>query len=102
MKEQFKSVDLFGQSFSLTWHGEDQYKTSFGASISWIIMIIMVAYTVFRLHYLVNRMAPTIAKTTLIRDPKDDAPFKPYESGFDFAFGLGKPIEPYYGFMTAK
>ena len=102
MKDQFKSVDLFGQSVNLTWQGEDQYKTSLGASISWVIVIIMLAYTIFRLHYMVNRLSPSIAKTTLIRDPNADAPFKPQETGFDFAFGLGKPIDPTIGFMTAK
>ena len=94
VKEQFKSVDLFGQSVGLTWQGEDTYKTSFGASITWIIYIIMAAYTIFRLHYLVNRMAPSIAKTTMIRHPLEDEPFRPSETGFDFAFGLGKPIDP--------
>ena len=54
----------------------------------------MLAYTIFRLHFLVNRLAPGIAKTTLIRDPAEDEPFKPSETGFDFAFGLGKPIDP--------
>ena len=62
----------------------------------------MLGYTTFRLHYMVNRMAPTIAKTTLIREPNADEPFKPQETGFDFAFGLGKPIDASYGFMTAK
>jgi len=47
-------------------------------------------------------MAPSIAKTTLIREPNADAPFKPQETGFDFAFGLAKPIDASYGFMTAK
>ena len=61
-----------------------------------------MAYTIFRVHYLVNRMAPSINKTTLIRDPSTDAPFNPQETGFDFAFGLGKPIDPSYGFMTVK
>jgi hypothetical protein len=77
MKEQYKSIDLFGQSVSFTWQGEDQYKTTLGASISWIIMIIMLAYTIFRLHFLVNRYAPNIARTSFIRDPAEDAPFRP-------------------------
>jgi hypothetical protein len=49
MKEQFKSLDLFGQQVSLTWNGQDQYKTSIGASVSSIIRIILIAYTVKRL-----------------------------------------------------
>jgi len=77
MKERFKSVDLFGQQVGLTWQGEDQYKTSFGASISWVILVIMIAYTAFRGFYLINRLAPGIAKTTLIRPPDEDITFRP-------------------------
>ena len=77
MKERFKSVDLFGQQVGLTWQGEDQYKTSIGASLSWLITIVMLAYTIFRFYYLVNRLAPSIAKTSLIRPPTEDSPFQP-------------------------
>ena len=86
----------------MTWQGEDQYKTSMGASISWIIVFIMLAYTAFRGYYLVNRLSPGIAKTSLIRPPEDDIAFKPQETGFDFAFGLGKPLDPTLGHFSVK
>ena len=77
MKERFKSVDLFGQQVGLTWQGDDQYKTSVGASLSWLIMLVMIAYTIFRLYFMVNRLNPNISKTSLIRDPNEDSPFSP-------------------------
>ena len=102
MKESFKSVDMFGQSVNFTWNGEDTYKTSWGALVSWVILFIMTAYTVYRLVYMVNRWNPSVAKTTLIRSAEEDEPFNPTESGFDFAFGLLKDLPKEIGFYTVK
>ena len=102
MKEQFKSLDLFGQQVSLTWNGEDQYKTSIGASLSTIIWIIMIAYTVMRFTEMVQRDSPSIAKFSLIKTAEQDQPFNPQKSGFDFAFGLSKPLDPTIGFFTVN
>ncbi|TNV82719.1 hypothetical protein FGO68_gene2428 [Halteria grandinella] len=102
MKESFKSVDMFGQSVSFTWNGEDTYKTSWGAFLSWIILLIMAAYTIYRLIYMVNRWNPGVAKTTLIRGADEDEPFSPSESGFDFAFGIGKDLPKDIGFFTVR
>lgn len=93
---------MFGQSVSLTWNGEDTFKTSWGAFISWIILIIMTAYTVYRLIYMIMRWNPSIAKTTLIRGADEDLPFSPQDSGFDFAFGFGKDLPKDIGFFTVK
>lgn len=62
----------------------------------------MVAYTAFRGYYLVNRLAPGIAKTSLIRPPEEDISFRPQDTGFDFAFGLGKGLDPTIGFFSVK
>jgi hypothetical protein len=88
MREKFKTVDLFGQSVNLTWNGEDNYKTTFGAAISSVLIVILLAYTSYRIYYLVNRNNPTISKTTFIRDPSQEEEFRPQDLGFDFAFGL--------------
>ena len=55
MKEKFKSVDLFGQSVNLTWNGEDEYKTMFGASISWVLRIVITAFFISKFVILVTR-----------------------------------------------
>jgi hypothetical protein len=55
LKEKFKSVDLFGHSVNLTWNGEDQYKTMFGASISWLLRLVITAYLVYKFIVLVTR-----------------------------------------------
>ncbi len=102
VKEQFKSIDLFGQQVNLTWNGEDQYKTTIGAILSTAIWVIMLAYTIMRFTDMVSRKNPTIAKYSLIRLPEEDLPFSPQESGFDFAFGLSKALDPSIGYFTVN
>lgn len=102
MKERYKSVDLFGQGVSLTWNGEDTYKTAIGATLSWAILAVMAAYSIYRLYYMITLQNPTISKTSLIKTLEEDVPWKPQDTGFDFAFGLNSPIDPSYGFFTAK
>ena len=73
----------------------------FGASVSTIILILMLAYSAYRLVYMVERLNPTITKTTLIRSEADDLPYRPQDSGFDFAFAMNSPLDPSIGFFTA-
>ena len=77
VKESFKSFDLFGQQISLTWNGEDQYKTTIGATLSTAIWVVMLAYTIMRFTDMVTRSNPSIAKYSLIRLPEEDLPFSP-------------------------
>jgi len=87
---------------NLTWNGEDEYKTTFGASVSTVLILILLAYSAYRLFFLVNRFNPTVSKTTLIRDPEEDMPFRPQDFGFDFSFGLVKQLDPSYGYFTLR
>ena len=77
VQRNFKSIDLFGQSVNLTWNGEDQYKTGFGASISFVLLLILLAFSSYKLYYLVNRFNPNLTKTTLIRSPEEEKAFRP-------------------------
>ncbi len=85
---------------NLTINGEDEYKTMWGAMMSTIIWIIVIAYTIYRFYYMILRLNPNIARTTLIKTADEDEPFNPQETGFDFAFGLGAPLDPTLGFFT--
>ena len=93
---------MFGESISITWNGEDTYKTMPGATLSWIILIIMAAYSIYRIIYMVNRWNPAVAKTTLIKTAEEDLPFSPSETGFDFAFSLNNNLDPTYGNFTVR
>ncbi len=102
VKEQFKSFDIFGQSVNFTWNGEDQFKTTWGASVSLLITLMMLAYTLYRFYYFVERENPTVSRTTLIRTVEEDEPFNPMEKGFEFAFGLKALLPPSIGFFTVR
>lgn len=73
-----------------------------GAFISWIILFIMLAYSGYRLYFMVNRMNPTITRTTLIKTPDEDVPFRPQDTGFDFAFSLTDRLDPSIGHFTVR
>lgn len=65
-------------------------------------MIVLLAYTAYRLYYLAERYNPTVQKITLMRSPDEDLPFRPQDYGFDFSYGLVNQLDPSYGFFTAK
>ena len=60
-KEKFKSMDMFGQKPRLTWNGEEQYKTMWGAMVSTVISVIILVYFGYRLNVLIYRIDPTFA-----------------------------------------
>lgn len=93
---------MFGQSINLTWNGEDEYKTMFGASISWVLRIVITAYLCYKFIIMVTRQNPTVTKTTGIRAPEDEEPYRPQEQGFDFAFGLRSYMDPSIGYFTVQ
>lgn len=99
-KEAFKEIDYFGQKVNIKWDGKDEFKTSFGALVSLGLMLLLLAYTAYRLFYLVHRYNPTVTKTTLIRSVDEEIDFRPQDFGFDFAFGLGVPLDPTVGYFT--
>jgi hypothetical protein len=100
MMDKYKSVDLFGQSVNLTWNGEDEYKTTLGASISWVLLIVLTIYLFYKFIKMVTRQDPDVTKTTGIRAPEDEEAFRPQDAGFDFAFGLRKLLDPAIGYFT--
>ena len=74
----------------------------FGASISWVLRIVITAYLVYKFIVLVTRQNPTVTKTTGIRDASEEEPFKPQLGGFDFAFGLKGNLDPSIGYFTVQ
>ncbi len=64
--------------------------------------MILLAFTGYKLFYLANRFNPNVNKITLIRSADDEVAFKPQEGGFDFAFGMKKPLDPSYGYFTVN
>ena len=99
-RESFKSIDQFGQSVSLTWNGEDQYKTMLGASVSFILIIIISVYASSKLYGTLLRLDPDVSKVSFIRLPTEEDFYKPQLDSFDFAFGLKTHLDPSYGYIS--
>ena len=76
-KEKFKSMDMFGQEPKLTWNGEEQYKTLWGATVSTVITFLLLAFFMYRILFLVWRMDPAFAMATLRLTPEDDTYYQP-------------------------
>ena len=58
--EKFRSLDLYGQEFSLNYHGAETFKTYHGAIFSILVVIFVVNHTVVNLIKLVNRKNPEV------------------------------------------
>ncbi|CDW85794.1 UNKNOWN [Stylonychia lemnae] len=102
MKDKFKSLDYFGQTVTFTYDGADQFKTTFGASVSLVLILILMLFGVYKFVYLVNRWNPNVIKTSFLRDLKEEPAFRPQDLGFDFAFGIGEEIPANIGKFSVK
>ena len=77
MRNRFKGLDYFGQNVTFTYNGEDQFKTTFGAAVSLVLIIILTAFSIFKFYYLVNRFNPSVLKTSFLRDLSEEPAFRP-------------------------
>ena len=102
MSDRFKGIDWFGQTIQLTYKGEDSYKTMLGASVSFLLILLLLGFSIFKAYYLFSRFNPEVTKISLLRDMSDGTVFKPQDTGFDFAFGLNTVIDPQIGHFTVR
>lgn len=65
-------------------------------------MLILFAFSIYKLYYLFNRYGAQLSKTTLIRLPDEEESFRPQDGGFDFAFGLKNKLDPQFGYFTVN
>ncbi len=52
---KFKEIDLYGESVSLTYKGEQSYKTMPGAFVSVIVLLTMIAFSTYRCIIFISR-----------------------------------------------
>ena len=65
-RDSYKSIDMFGQSVTFTWKGENQFKTSFGATVSLVLMIVLGVYTLYKAIQVFDRTNPNVSMSTNI------------------------------------
>ena len=94
---KFKEIDLYGEKISLTYKGEQTYKTLPGAIISVLVLLTMLAFSTYRCLVFVTRDGPELSKQSFTRDLDHEEALLPNNFGFNIAFGLKRPIDPDYG-----
>ena len=98
----FKDLDFYGEEIKLTYKGDDKYKTYPGAFMSLLLVLILLAYSIYRGVILINKMNPDVSKKSFLRDLNLAGEFQPYESGFNFAFNTKKSIDPTIAYFTVR
>lgn len=66
--DYFKSIDVYGEKISLTYKGEETFKTYPGAITSLMILSLVLLYGVFRSYLLIYRVDPEVSKKSFQRD----------------------------------
>ena len=94
---KFKEIDLYGHSVSLTYKGEQNYKTIPGAIMSLIVILTILAFSTYKSIVFVTKQDPNVSKQVFTRDLDHEGPLYPKDYGFNLAFGLKRPIDPKYG-----
>lgn len=87
-KEKYKSFDQFGQNVTFTYNGEDTFKTMFGATMSYIIIVIVLYFAYKKIDILAHRLNPTVMSTSFSRDLDAEDPYRPQDIGFSLGFGV--------------
>ena len=77
MKDRYKGLDWFGQTIHLTYKGDEAYKTMFGAFVSSILIIILLAFFIFKAYNMFKYIDPQITKVSLVRDMNDGFVYQP-------------------------
>jgi hypothetical protein len=98
--ETLKQIDIYGQAINLSYRGEQKFKTVPGALTSIWVIVILIAYIVYKSYILFNRINPNVDKKGLIRNLDIEDPFNPQDNGFDFSFGIKEPLDPSIGYYT--
>lgn len=63
-----KMIDIYGEKINLTYKGDDSFKTLPGASASIIIIVLLLAFSVFRMIVLFTKSDPNISKASFQYD----------------------------------
>ena len=58
--KKFKSLDIFGSPITLSYKGEDSYRTMTGAAITFAIICVMSCYTAIKVTTLILKQDPYV------------------------------------------
>ena len=55
VKKNLRSMDMYGKPVELTFKGKQGFKTKFGGTISLLLLMFLVAISIYKTAQLVNR-----------------------------------------------
>lgn len=70
-------MDVFGEKVTLTYKGESSFKTYPGATISLLVIGIMLVYSVYRTYVMLHKINPEVSKKSFLRDLNVAENYKP-------------------------
>ena len=62
MNSKFKELDIYGEQIGLTYKGESSFKTTPGAVISLLVLMTMMAFTIYKFGIFVNKQDPEVSR----------------------------------------
>ena len=68
-----------------------------GAIVSIIVLLVILAFGIYRCIAFVNKQDPSLSKQSFMRDLDSEGPMLPSKYGFNIGFGLKREIDPRYG-----
>ena len=100
LNSKFKEFDIYGEQIGLTYKGESSYKTTSGAVVSSVVLLVMIAFSIKQLYVFVNKQDPTVSTQVYLADLNKADALVPQKYGYDIAFGLNKTLDPSIGYFT--
>ena len=85
--ETIKSADLYGKQITMTYKGEDSFKTTYGGVISLFIKLILFTYAGVLFAVIINRGDTKKTLNTTVKDITND-PTKHYIGRGTFGFAV--------------
>ena len=103
------ATDMFGEHVKLTYKGEESFTTTFGGLLSMLLIFVLLSFSIYKTSLMISRSNPNVSQHVFMKDLDTEPPFTPYSNdstsqvgGFDFAFGLGRPIDETIGHYTVN
>ena len=90
----FKQIDLYGKNISLSFEGEEKFKTYIGAVTSFFIGTTMIIYFVYLFIVLISKSNSSVSKTTLRKELSQDTEIQ-YLGQNNFMFGFSVDYNGY-------
>ena len=72
-----------------------------GAVVSVVVILVLLAFRIYRCIAFINRSDPNLSKQSFMRDLDSEEPLIPSRFGFNIGFGLRRDIDPTYGKFIA-